>query len=244
MKTIFSYLLCMIISICVFGQDQQRHLVDEVEVTPPKFTGVMQLQAPASGDLNEYLINSLRYPEISKNIHSEGTEVVQFNISATGEVTDFKVINSVSPDIDAEVIRVLKSTNGMWIPGVNNGEPVAMEKEVSIAFKFDLLENWALAKDFKEIAQIFFQKGSKKLFFKHNVKQALRKYDKAINYMPNDQNVLLFRGLCLYELGQKDAAYTDWTRAKTLGGVDHSGYLTEQASSLKGYDEMMSMLNK
>lgn len=243
MKPFLIYLLCMIFTICVFGQDQRHHLVDEVEVIPPKFTGINQLQATSNGDLNEFLANNLQYPEIIHNIHIEGTEVVQFVITTTGEVTDFKVINSVSPQMDAEVIRVLKSTNGMWAPGVNNGEAVAMEREVSVAFKLGYIKDYAVKKDFKKIAQVYFKKGSKRLF-DQKIKSALKCYDRGINYMPNDQNLLLFRGLCLYELGHKNDAYRDWTRARALGGIDHSGYLSEQMSSLKGYNEMMSMLNE
>ena len=121
----------MVMSIIAFGQEPKQ-MLEEVEVTPPKFTGiegvVTIIQNESIATIDDYLIKNIEYPEESVQRWLEGTAVVQFVVTANGEVTNFEVINSVSFDIDDELIRVLETTNGMWQPGLNNGRPVAMEK--------------------------------------------------------------------------------------------------------------------
>jgi len=60
--------------------------------------------------------------------------VIQFTVTTQGNVTDFENINSVCPAIDNEVILALNKTNGMWIPGRNNGNPVDMSIVITFVF--------------------------------------------------------------------------------------------------------------
>jgi len=242
MKRTAIFLLCMVISVITFGQEQKRHLLPEVEVTPPRFTGneevLTKLQGDGFGYLKDYLMSNIQYPEHSLMWMEEGTEVVRFVVTPTGEVTDFDVINSVCPEIDKEVIRVLKTTSGMWMPASNNGKPVAIEKEISVAFSTDELD---AAKRFVGIAKACFTSGNNKLFIKKNNKKALNFYNLAIRYVPNDKSLLLTRGICKYELGDKSGACKDWNRIKTLGGFEGDSYL-DNFCEFKGYAEMMDTI--
>ena len=62
-------------------------------------------------------------------------------------------MNSLSPQIDAEMIRVLKTSNGMWKPGQNNGEPMTMETEVALVIKAGETEGRAIRTDFRKIKE-------------------------------------------------------------------------------------------
>ncbi|HKJ41155.1 MAG TPA: energy transducer TonB, partial [Sunxiuqinia sp.] len=194
MKTLITFLLCMIVSICSFGQSQTRHIVNEVEVSPPTFKGAINQQIAPSANFNTYIANNVEFPQADCDKNKEGTEVIQFVISQKGEVTNFKVINSISTGIDEEVIRVLKSTNGMWDPGTNNGTPVDMQKEVAVAFISGLSIDEAFDKNFYKIARYYFIEGSKKLLYRNNAKKALLCYNNGIKYMPNDAALIAFRG--------------------------------------------------
>lgn len=248
MKTFFILILCAILSVAAYGQ-QKSEMVDEVQVTPPKFTGseeaVAILQGEKSESISDYLAKNVIYPEKAIKSMKEGTEVIQFIVSSSGEVSDFNVINSVSPEIDSEVIRALKTTNGMWLPGYNNGTPVAMNKEVSVTFKWGKFEDEAESKDFVAMAKSNFNKANKRFFIKRNPKKALKYYANSIRYLPNDACLLITRGLCRYELGDADGAHEDWARLKDLGKIDIGNkYLASNAHQLKGYEELTDILGK
>ena len=139
MKTKIIILLCMISTIITFGQNQK--IVEETTCTPPKFTGIKStIPMTVEGKfptIENYLAKNANYPEVDQHQFNQGTVVARFIVTPMGEVSDIEIINSVSEEIDNEVIHTLISTNGMWKPGNNNGDPVAMEKEVSVVFRIE-----------------------------------------------------------------------------------------------------------
>ena len=248
MKTILIFLACLIFTITAIGQNDRKDRVisiNEVEVTPPKFTGIDKVlevvQGTEATSIHQYLVNNFNYPN-KNGVSDEGTEVVRFTVTQSGKLENFNVINSVSFKIDKEIIRVLKSTSGMWKPGYNNGEPVDMEKEIAFAIKIGVTEDQALMKDFQKIAECCFKSGNKRFFIKGKPKKALKHYDHGIKLMPYDQALFYMRGLCKYELGDKEGARKDWERLLALGGIDNSIYLVENVNTLKGYNEVTEML--
>jgi len=249
MKRIIMLLLCLTISVITFGQEKKEYLdeIRGIKVTAPKFTGQKVLPKITyeneSNPLYDYLLTNIQYPEESKKLWIEGTEVVQFVVTPKGDVTDFNIINSLSPEIDNEVIRVLKTTNQMWKPGMNNDDLVAMEKEVSIVFNIKQNDNSVSAENFEIEAKKNFVIGNKKFFIKGHNKSALKYYDKAMQYLPNDKAILLARGVCRYELGDKNGACKDWTRIKALGGVESDDQL-KNFCEFKGYPDMISIVQK
>ncbi len=246
MKKIISVLLFLFGAIFSFAQDN-IHELEGIKVTAPKFTGQQVLPKMTNENelstLNNYLIKNIQFPEESTKWGKEGTEVVQFVVTPEGEVTGFKIINSVSKEIDEEVIRVLKTTNRMWKPGMNNETPVAMEKEVFIAFNISTDGNPDNTTNFVSLAKKNFDMGNKKFFIKKSNKSALVYYDKAIQYLPNDKAILVTRGMCRYELGDNKGAFQDWNRVKTLGGSEGDAYL-QNLLSFKGYNDMINQLVK
>jgi len=93
------------------------------------------------------------------------------------------------------------------------------------------------------MAQEYSTQGSTLLLMKDNPKKALKAFDKGILLRPNDQSLLLTRGLARYEVGDKEGAKRDWTRLKELGYGLGDAYLTN-FDELKGYEEMISFLNE
>ena len=188
--------------------------------------------------IENYLAENANYPEVDKHQFNQGTVVVRFIVTPMGEVSDIEIINSVSEEIDNEVIHTLISTNGMWKPGNNNGDPVAMEKEVSVVFR---LEDSKYS--FNDLGKKYFSQGAEILFMKQSPKKALRYFDKGITLLPNETGLLALRGLSRFELGDKDGALRDWTRIKNLGGQQGIGYI-ENFIEMKGYTEMIKSLEK
>ncbi|NQU51159.1 MAG: energy transducer TonB [Bacteroidetes bacterium] len=244
-------LACLFISVCTFAQSEKQNLLDEIEVSPPQFTGIQNV-APTlienNSDLvKNYLVKNVIYPEKAVQLFQEGTEIVQFTITSEGRATDFIVLNSVSKDIDDEVIRVLENTSGMWKPGLNNGIPTAMQKEVSMLFKVDGTDINAIVEHFTEKARHHFSIAAKNLFIKHNTKKALRQFNMGMQYLPYDKSLLTLRGLCKYELGDEEGARNDWDRINKLAGQNltkSENYLTYDTSELKGFAEMNNILKR
>lgn len=239
MKKIISVLLFVFGVIVSFAQDE-IHELEGIKVVAPKFKGPSPALAHShlkESSLSEYLTENIQYPEVSAKWNKEGIEVVHFTVTRQGEITAVTIINSVSPEIDKEVLRVLNSTNKMWSPGLKNGQLVGMEKEVSIVFSLD----GKRSKDFLAQAKPVFVKGNKKFFMAKNCKSALRSYNYAISCYPNDKSMLLARGMCRYELGDKNGAYQDWNRIRTLGGVESDEFLKTFAS-FKGYNDVVNLL--
>ena len=79
-----------------------------------------------------YAIRS--YYEKSSIEFREGTVVVDFTVNTDGSIENFKIQNSVAASNDKAVISALKRTSGDWIPGSQNGNPIAMEKRLLVAF--------------------------------------------------------------------------------------------------------------
>ncbi|WP_372950550.1 TonB family protein [Mariniphaga sp.] len=249
MKTKIFILAVLILPIAAMGQIFHKNVdISEVKVTPPVFAGVEIVpDEPDSQDnfLAKYLAEYFQYPAHAKQCGDQGTGIVQFVVQPDGRLTDFHVINSVCRELDKEFIRVIKTTEGMWKPGSNNGNPVQMEKEVSMMFVADC--EWCNNKPreyFMKQAKAYFAKANALFLEKHNLKKALRNYNLTVKYLPYDESALLLRGLCRYENGNMEEARTDWERINKIGGsFDASPYL-EELTSLKGYNEMMATLEK
>jgi TonB family protein len=235
MKKSVIFLASMAITMIAAGQNQR--MADEITMTPPKFSGAETfVQGHYFKTIEDYLRNTVQYPQESYNRGIEGTEVVKFTVTSSGGVTDFKVINSVNDEIDEEVIRVLEMTGGLWQPGSINGEPVDMEKEAAVTFKLHPTD------DFVTMAKKYLNQGNKMLM-KGNPRKALKYFDKGINLLPSEMALLAVRGLCRYQLGDEEGAKRDMNSLKSLGYFDNPKadyeYLTVNYKDLKGYAEMI-----
>ncbi|MBT3383764.1 MAG: hypothetical protein HN778_19680 [Prolixibacteraceae bacterium] len=243
MKKYVIFLFCLILSSIVFVQSNAQNLMDKNDVISPKFKGDERVSAILTADnsilVNNYLLENVVCPKSAAECQKEGTEIVQFTVTKSGNLTDFKVINSVCTELDKEVIRVLKTTNGMWNPALKDGEPVAIKKEV--AFMFGAHERNTILNYFTKAATRCHKKGSKHLFVNNNPKNALRHYNIGINYMPNDKALLMLRGICHFELGNKERASLDWNRIEFLGGIEPAK-IDNSLISMKGYSEMIEIL--
>lgn len=248
MKKNVIFLICLMITVMVFGQNETQNLmvnVEEVQVTPPKFAGTFNanelFNVGKSSPIENYLAKNFVCPQEAADCRKEGTEIIQFTVTPKGWLTNFKVINSICREVDEEIIKILRRTNGMWMPGYNNGKPTDMEQEVSLMigdYDQDKIVN-----HFVRQAEKNFTMGSTTLFVNHKPKKALRYYNNGLRYMPNDKGILLLRGICNYELGKIENAKKDWNRIVSLGGIDHGANYKELAD-MKGYSEMTNILAK
>lgn len=86
--------------------------------------------------MKKYLSKELRYPKADIDNKVGGRVVVQFVVDTLGKVGDVKVIQSVSPTLDAEAVRVV-SAMPLWKPGRNDGKLIQVQCTLPIRFNVE-----------------------------------------------------------------------------------------------------------
>ena len=97
-------------------------------------------------ELLKFLSQNIKYPILDQENGVSGKVVIKFVVTKTGKIGEVKVLRSVSKLCDEEAIRVVKSLPN-FIPGVVNGENVAVWYTLPIGFK---LQGKSNSFDFKK----------------------------------------------------------------------------------------------
>ena len=113
--------------------------VDETEVSQkegeifqvveqmPEFPGGMQKAM-------EFLGKNIKYPVAAQEAKIEGRVIVQFVVGKDGSISDVQAVRGVSPELDAEAIRVV-SMMPKWNPGKQRGQAVSVKYTMPIMFR-------------------------------------------------------------------------------------------------------------
>lgn len=83
----------------------------------------------------EGLSQEIRYPAAAKEAGVEGRVFVQFVVDEQGNVIDEKIVRGVSPELDAEALRVVRQAR--FEPGTHDGNPAKVVFSLPISFKLD-----------------------------------------------------------------------------------------------------------
>ena len=110
------------------GQDNNStDEVFQVVENMPEFPGGM-------AELMKFISRNIKYPEQAMRDSIQGRVIVQFVITKTGEVSDPTIMRSVSPELDAEAIRVVNAMP-TWKPGTQRGQAVKVKFTLPIQFR-------------------------------------------------------------------------------------------------------------
>ncbi len=107
----------------VQAQEIVKSTVDEMPVPPGGITG-----------LTNYMIQNLTYPSAAKEANVQGMVVVSFIVTAEGKVENVEVLRGIGSGCDEEAVRVI-SNSGIWTPGKNGGNAVAVKMTLPVQFK-------------------------------------------------------------------------------------------------------------
>jgi protein TonB len=137
---------------CRITKEQQPQAVQEVALPP-----VSQVQENVSGSehesdgeifmiveempefpggqegLSEFLSQNLSYPPTAQKDSVQGTVYISFVINKNGKVANPQILRGVSPELDAECIRVIKAMPD-WKAGIQRGKPVRVSYTVPMRF--------------------------------------------------------------------------------------------------------------
>jgi len=97
------------------------------------------MQKPAifrggSANWKKFIAANLKYPKEAAAKKTEGTVLVEFNVSKEGKVFQPKVVQSAGPLLDAEAVRLITNSPN-WIPAEVNGNKVNFKQRQSVIFK-------------------------------------------------------------------------------------------------------------
>jgi TonB family protein len=115
------------------GQVVKEESRNESEIKP--FAVVEEMPVFPGGDyaLLKYIGEKTIYPETAKAQNVQGKVIIRFCVTAEGGVSQISVLKGVSPDLDAEAMRVVK-TLPVFNPGKQGGKPVPVWYMVPITF--------------------------------------------------------------------------------------------------------------
>ncbi|SDT25893.1 TonB family C-terminal domain-containing protein [Mucilaginibacter mallensis] len=128
MKKPLLVLLILLAAITSKAQNTQKDSIYVTIENPPEFK---------KGDFLTFAAQNILYPASAVKDHIQGKVFVQFIIQKDGKLSDAKIVRSVSPDIDAEALRVVNSSPP-WKPGIQNGRPVPVSFTIPITFRLNL----------------------------------------------------------------------------------------------------------
>ena len=82
---------------------------------------------------SQWVTANLKYPKDAKAAHIDGTVKVKFVVGSNGGVQEVEVLQGAFPSLDAEAVRVIKSSP-KWKPGVKDGKPVRVTYTLPVIF--------------------------------------------------------------------------------------------------------------
>ncbi len=105
------------------AEEKPRVIVKEM----PSFPG-------GESALLEYLYDQIIYPEDALINRIQGTVILRFVVSSTGDIKDVELIRGVDPLLDNEAIKVI---SGMprWRPGKQDGRAVPVYFTIPVVFR-------------------------------------------------------------------------------------------------------------
>lgn len=116
---------------------ENRTIVEEKPQEKP-FTTVEQMPTYPGGEseMNAYISKSMKYPVTAQENGIQGRVTIRFVVTASGEISDVKVLRGIDPACDREAVRVVKSMP-KWVPGKQNGRNVAVYFTLPIIFRLN-----------------------------------------------------------------------------------------------------------
>ena len=108
-------------------EEPQEKVIFQVVEEMPEFPGGM-------GEAMKFLAKNIKYPVAAQQAKIEGRVIVQFVVERDGSISDIHTVRSVSPELDAEAIRVV-SLMPKWKPGKQRGKAVAVKYTMPIMFR-------------------------------------------------------------------------------------------------------------
>lgn len=113
------------------AQEEEKESVFEI------FDVAQKAEFPGGDEgLQRFIAENVQYPPKALETEAQGTINVMFVVRRDGTVTDIKIMGGrKNKYLEAEAIRVIQSTSGMWKPAMQRDKPVNMRFRIPIKFQ-------------------------------------------------------------------------------------------------------------
>lgn len=261
------------------------HLFAQSDTIHPSFKG-------GEDAFLSFIDSTLKYPEEALEMRIQGDVFISLYVNEDGSISDINIENGIGSGCNDEALRIIRLTNGMWIPG--RVTDTTKRLKISIPIKFQIIYgrdiNYLIGDPYKEglglmkiakyseaiqkfsqfladfnspsayyarglcyleqedyrnaitdfeqantlgdpdaiikLTEAYLKYGNKFLDQK-KYPAAIGIYSKALEFSPNEINVLFNRGIAYYYIGEKEKACNDWQLIRTLGSNESNDFLKE-----------------
>jgi len=108
-----------------YRSSQEFYFYKEID-EKPQFPG-------GKTEMMRFLARNMKYPVIASEKGAEGTALVRFTVTQTGQINNVGVINDIDPSLKSEAVRSIMKMP-VWDPGKKNGK--AVNVVCTIPFKY------------------------------------------------------------------------------------------------------------
>jgi protein TonB len=112
-------------------------IVEEVIVIAPPVVDFPDVEATFPGGASammKWINDNVRYPQTSIEMNEQGRVFLSFVVEADGSISNVKVERGISPDLDREAKRIIRSMPN-WTPGESAGRIVRARCRLPINFQ-------------------------------------------------------------------------------------------------------------
>jgi len=109
----------------------------EEEATEEAFFIVEEMPKFMGRDYNTFsgwIQRNVVYPQSAIQNGISGKIIVHFEVGASGKLENIVILQGLSPELDQEVLNVIKSSEGLWTPGSNRGRSVKVQFNFPVNF--------------------------------------------------------------------------------------------------------------
>lgn len=100
-----------------------------------RFRQLAQYSDGGMAGLLKFISDNLKYPAAAKSARLEGISVVKFTVGTDGKVSNPKIVKSLSPECDAEVLRVVGLLKKFQPAIDENGRAISSDMTLPVRFK-------------------------------------------------------------------------------------------------------------
>lgn len=120
------FLLSVILPVIGYGQNESSDPVIQFPDVEAQFS-------LGNENLPAWIAEHIIYPQEAKDLMEQGKVYVSFIVEKTGEITNIKIERGVSPSLDQESKRVIRSMPS-WTPGEKGGQKIRSKVMIPVTF--------------------------------------------------------------------------------------------------------------
>jgi TonB family protein len=112
---------------------------EDFDGTDPVYLSVDKIPEYKDGlkEMYKYMGMNIKYPANARENGIEGTVYTGFVVEPNGKFSNIQLKRGISPDCNAEALRIVKLLSGQWRGGMHRGQKVRVAYTLPIKFKLE-----------------------------------------------------------------------------------------------------------